>query len=87
MTVTWEPVPPSQRLGAIVGYQVRYRQDQFDESDGVVQMGVENTSLLVHTLEGLEQDVQYNVSVRAVNSAGPGPYSPVVMNTTFMDSK
>ena len=39
------------------------------------------------TLNGLEEYVEYNISMRAYTSAGPGPYSVGVVERTDTDSE
>ena len=46
-----------------------------------------NTSQLNATLSGLEEYVEYNISVRAYTSVGPGPYSDGVIVTTLEDGE
>jgi len=38
-------------------------------------------------LEGLEENVQYSIRVRAYTSEGSGPFSLAVMNRTLEDGK
>ncbi len=38
-------------------------------------------------LRGLEEYVQYNISVRARTSIGPGPYSTPIMERTLEDGR
>ena len=46
-----------------------------------------NGSLLLIVLTGLEEYVEYNISVRAYTSAGPGPYSAGVVERTDTDGE
>ena len=39
------------------------------------------------TLTGLQEFTEYNISVRAYTSVGPGPYSEEVTNRTFEDGE
>ena len=39
------------------------------------------------TLNGLEEYAEYNLSVRAYTSAGPGPYSAGVVERTDTDGE
>ncbi|XP_038066681.1 angiopoietin-1 receptor-like [Patiria miniata] len=72
-----EPVPAN---GLILHYNVRYWRKgdmQTMETDPIV-IG------LMHSVTGLEVDVPYMVVVRAVTSAGPGPWSePIEAPTTI----
>ena len=42
----------------------------------------DSTQLMV---DGLEENIPYNFSVRAYTSAGPGPFGEEVTNTTMED--
>ena len=44
-----------------------------------------NTSELFHELTGLEEFVEYNISVRAYTSQGPGPFSDNITQLTQED--
>ena len=69
-------------------YEVRY--DPLKTFDGQIStetVTITNTSLLCAVLAGLEEYVEYNISVRAYTSAGPGPYSDPVTERTYTDSK
>ena len=46
-----------------------------------------NGSILMIVLTGLEEYVEYNISVRAYTSAGPGPYSDGVVERTETDGE
>ena len=46
-----------------------------------------NTYDLFYLLDNLEEYVNYNITVRAYTSAGPGPYSDSITNQTLQDSK
>ena len=46
-----------------------------------------NTSNNSIVLGGLQEYVEYNISVRAYTIVGPGPFSPAVNNRTFEDGK
>lgn len=47
--------------------------------------GYANATDLSTTISGLQEYVEYNISVRAYTSVGPGPLSPTVTNRTFED--
>ena len=44
-----------------------------------------SSTVLTIELTGLEEYVEYNISVRAYNSVGPGPYSDSVTERTLED--
>ena len=54
----------------------------FDGALVTMTMNTSNTSIV---LGGLQEYVEYNITVRAYTSVGPGPFSPGVDNWTFED--
>ena len=66
-------------------YEVQY--DPLETFDGQISTETTNTSLMCTNLTGLEEYVEYNISVRAYTSVGPGPYSDPVTERTNSDSK
>ena len=54
----------------------------FDGALVTMTMNTSNTSIV---LGGLQEYVEYSISVRAYTSVGPGPFSPGVDNRTFED--
>ena len=86
--VTWEEVPEIDQDGDIILYEVQYKPlETFDGTLMVETANVSNSSILEVVLMDLEEDVDYNITIRAYTSVGPGPFSPVVMNRTFEDRK
>ena len=83
--VCWDQVPAINRNGDITVYEVQY--DPLETFDGQISTKTTNTSLMCTNLTGLEEYVEYNISVRAYTSAGPGPYSNPVTERTHTDSK
>ena len=86
--VMWEEVPEADRNGVIEVYEVLYVP--LETCDGLTLPGtvnITNTSTLFTTLTGLQEYVEYNISVRAYTSVGPGPYSDGVVNRTEEDGK
>ena len=83
--VCWDQVPAINRNGDITVYEVQY--DPLETFDGRISTETTNTSLMCTVLAGLEEYVEYNISVRAYTSAGPGPYSNPVTERTHTDSK
>ena len=55
--------------------------------DGELMTMAINTSITSIVLGGLQEYIEYNISVRAYTSVGPGPFSPAVDNQTFEDGK
>ena len=83
--VSWEEVPAIDQNGEIITYEVQYEPVQ--TFNGQISTAIMNTSMLSINLTGLQEFVDYNISVRAYTSAGPGPYSEEILNTTAMDGK
>jgi hypothetical protein len=76
--VTWS-APASDGGANITGYDLRrIRSDAPDKADAnwTVEQDVRSSGdELRHTLGGLDNGVEYDVQVRAVNAAGKGPWS------------
>ena len=85
--VTWEEVPAINRNGEITVYEVMYDSLQTFDVLAVDTVNITNTSMLLIVLTGLEEYVEYNISVGAYTSTGPGPYSDPVTVRTDTDSK
>ena len=84
ITVTWEDVPAIDQNGILDMYEVRADPLQFSEMLTTLSVNATNMSTFI---TGLEEYVQYNISVRAYTSVGPGPYSPGVIDRTFENGK
>lgn len=84
INVTWEEVPPIDQNGIIVTYEVCY--EPLETFDGILMKEIANTSELFYRISGLEEFVEYNISIRAYTSEGPGPYSDTVEEMTQTDS-
>ena len=83
--VSWDEVPEIDQNGVIILYDVQYEPLMtFGGELMTMTMNTSNTSIV---LGGLQEYVEYNVSVRAYTSVGPGPFSPGVDNQTFEDGK
>ena len=95
--VSWEEVPAINQNGEITTYEIQYapletfeRQistDTVNTSGSESGSGSGSGSVLMMVSTGLEEYVEYNISVRAYTSAGPGPYSDPVTERTSEDSK
>ena len=83
--VTWEEVPTIDRNGVITEYEVQY--EPLETFGGQIATSTVNTSMLSILLTDLQEFVDYNISVRAYTSAGPGPYSDPVTEMTDTDCK
>ena len=75
--VLWEEVPVVDQNGVITTYEVQYAPlcSFWGQMSGLTT----KTPLLNATLTGLESFMEYNISVRAYTSVGPGPYSDGVI--------
>ena len=83
--VTWEEVPSIDANGIITMYEVRYVPLQTFGGLPVTETVTISSFLL--TISQLEEYVEYNISVRAYTTVGPGPYSDGIINGTLEDSK
>ena len=82
ITVTWEEVPMIDRNGNIINYEVQIEPLDFPAD---IMTNLLNTTDLSILVTGLEEYVNYNISVRAYTSVGPGPYSDPVTERTLED--
>ena len=80
--VSWEEVAEIDRRGIITEYEVMYEPLM---TFGELTTLTVNTTNLSITLMNLEEYVEYNISVRAYTSVGPGPYSVGIAGRTFED--
>ena len=85
--VTWDMVPPIDQNGVITMYEVLYEpQETFNGAIMSNTITVDGTARAVN-MTGLEEYVNYTISVRAYTSAGEGPYSEGVVDLTDEDSE
>ena len=79
--ITWGEVPRAVRNGIITLYEIRYIP--LETYGGQIQNGTVTTAMRSVSVESLEENTPYNVSVRAYTKVGPGPYSNhISVNTT-----
>ena len=86
--VSWNELPAIHQNGEITTYEINFMP--LETFEGQIATNTVNTfdgSVLMMVLTGLEEYVEYNISVRAYTSAGPGPYSNPVIERTNTDSK
>ena len=81
--VSWEDAPAIDENNNV--YKVEYLPLQTFE--GQITTNYINTTHFNTTLTGLQEYVEYNISVRAYSSVGSGPYSDPVTVKTLEDSK
>ena len=82
--MNWTEVPKIDQNGIITQYEVMY--EPLMNFSVLTTLTVDTTSLSI-TLMGLEEYVEYSISVRAYTSVGPGPYSVGIVRMTFEDGK
>ena len=83
--VSWEEVPEIDENGIISLYEVQYEPLQ-TFGDALVTETVYTTGpVLMMNIIGLQEYVEYNISVRAYTNVGPGPYSDPVIERTLED--
>ena len=91
ISVSWDMIPPIDQNGIIVLYEVLYQPlETFNGTIGPMTETVTMLNMTVTpkvTLTGLQEFVEYNISIRAFTVVGPSPYSEVVLQRTFEDGK
>ena len=86
--VSWEDLPAICQNGVITMYKIQF--EPLETFGGQITSDTVNTSngsVLIMVLTGLEEYVEYNISVRAYTSAGSGPYSDPVTERTLEDGE
>ena len=83
LRVSWSPVPPIHQNGIITQYTVQYTSHPPDSiTTRNVTVNGENMEV---DLTGLEEYVEYDVTVNAHTVIGAGPYSTAVTSRTLED--
>ena len=82
--VNWEEVPAIDENGIIVSYEVQFEPLELTETLTTSSVNTTNVAVMI---DGLQEYIQYNISVRAYTSVGPGPYSDPVTERTLEDRK
>ena len=82
--VTWEEVPAIDENGIIINYETQFEPLEFTD---VLMTGAIIAANLSAMITGLQEYVEYSISVRAYTSVGPGPYSDLVTQRTLEDCK
>ena len=77
ISVSWEEVQAELRNGIITGYTIKYESLTANDN-GFVQAGPHDRQA---NLTGLEEFVEYNISVVAFTVKGDGPPSVIVVRT------
>ena len=83
--VNWTNVLEIDQNGIITEYEVMY--EPLMTFEGQLNITIINTTNLSITLNDLEEFVNYNISVRAYTSVGPGPYSDGITRITFENGR
>ena len=87
IAVMWGEVPPIDQNGVITMYEVMYTP--LETFGGTLES---NSTIVLEparsvNLTGLEEYVNYSISVRAYTSVGAGPYNVAMTVLTLQDSK
>ncbi len=82
--VNWTEVAEIDQNGIITEYEVTYEPLM---TFGVLNTATTTTMNLFTVLFGLEEYVEYNISVRAYTNDGAGPYSVGIVRRTFEDGR
>ena len=86
IVVLWEEIPAIDLNGVIILYEIQFVPlETFGGQIISDTINTSNGSVLMMVLTGLEEYVEYNISVRAYTSAGHGPYSDDVVERTDTD--
>ena len=80
--VNWTEVTEIDQNGIITEYEVMYEPLM---TFGVLNTSTARTMDVFFLLNGLEEYVEYNISVRAYTNDGAGPYSVGIVRRTFED--
>ena len=85
IAVMWEEVPPIDQNGVITEYEVMYTPlETFGGTLQSVTVTVLEPERSVN-LTGLQEYVNYDISIRAFTNEGPGPYSVAMTILTDED--
>ena len=84
--VMWNEVPEIHQNGLIIMFEILYEPLI---TFGILVAGKNTTSYnsLSIILAGLQENLEYNISVRAYTVVGPGPYSVEITVVTDKDGK
>ena len=78
IAVSWEEVPAISQNGLITMYEIQYEPLETFDDQLAIETVITSGPVLMLNLIGLEEYVEYNISVRAYTSTGLGPYSDPV---------
>ena len=80
--VSWDQLSNTDRNGIIVSYEVRISWPLENGKLGTIYANTSGSSNQL-LLNMLQECVQYNISVRAYTSQGPGPFSGGVLDSSL----
>ncbi len=85
--VMWDNVQEIDQNGVLISFEILYVP--LETFNGVLFSNKVNTSASHRSLNitGLQEYVEYNISVRAYTSVGAGPFSTTVTGRTSEDGK
>ncbi|KAI4895206.1 hypothetical protein NFI96_004639 [Prochilodus magdalenae] len=76
---SWVPPDLGRGSSVITGYTLAYGETETSQEPRQIMLMSRDTSYTIH---GLNPDREYDVSIRAHNRVGPGPFSPRVRYRT-----
>ena len=82
VNVCWDQLPNTARNGMVIAHEVKYSWPLGNDQLGTIYVNTSGTSNQV-VLNRLQECVQYNISVRAYTSQGPGPFSEAVCDSSL----
>lgn len=78
LRVSWQPPLKKHCNGQITGYVMQYARMGQDIDNMIVNV----SNVTTFTISGLHANVEYSITVAAVNDNGTGPFSkPIVANS------
>ncbi|XP_042909125.1 cell adhesion molecule Dscam1 isoform X2 [Parasteatoda tepidariorum] len=83
MKVIWKPPPEELRYGELKGYYVGYRASSTDEVYTFKQVEHSSNGQQSTYITGLQPFTEYDIVIKAYNSAGAGPDSMQIMGKTL----
>ena len=85
INASWSEVPAIDQNGIITVYEIMYTP--LATFEGAIGTLLVNTSSMSVVLDMLQEDVDYNISVRAYTSQGPGNFSAPITQRTNQDGE
>ena len=82
LLVTWEPLSLTEENGVILRYIICVMGQGHDTAEYEL---IANSTATYLTIDNLQEGTMYSVRVAAVNSAGTGPYSIIIIIVTNED--